>query len=49
MPMPFAQGRGSDYPVLFGDVSRGTLVDRLKSGRPSAVILTMDDPVLVVA
>jgi CPA2 family monovalent cation:H+ antiporter-2 len=40
-------GRGSGYPVLFGDVSRGTLVERLKVGMPSAVILTMDDPVLV--
>ena len=40
-------GRSSGYPVLFGDVSRGTLVERLKVGMPSAVILTMDDPVLV--
>jgi CPA2 family monovalent cation:H+ antiporter-2 len=40
-------GRSSGYPVLFGDVSRGTLVHRLKVGMPSAVILTMDDPVLV--
>jgi CPA2 family monovalent cation:H+ antiporter-2 len=41
------EGRGSGYPVLFGDVSRGSLVERLKVGMPSAVILTMDDPVLV--
>ena len=40
-------GRRSGYPVLFGDVSRGTLVERLKVGTPCAVILTMDDPVLV--
>ena len=40
-------GRGRGYPVLFGDVARGTLVDRLKVSRPNAVILTMDDPVLV--
>ena len=40
-------GRASGYPVLFGDVSRGTLVQRLKVGIPSAVLLTMDDPVLV--
>jgi CPA2 family monovalent cation:H+ antiporter-2 len=40
-------GRSSGYPVLFGDVARGTLVERLKVGKPSAVILTMDDPVLV--
>ena len=41
------QGRASGYPVLFGDVSRGTLVGRLKVANPAAVILTMDDPVLV--
>jgi CPA2 family monovalent cation:H+ antiporter-2 len=41
------QGRDHGYPILFGDVSRGTLVDRLHLGRPSAVILTMDNPVLV--
>jgi len=40
-------GRSRGYPVLFGDVARGTLVDRLKVSRPNAVILTMDDPVLV--
>jgi CPA2 family monovalent cation:H+ antiporter-2 len=40
-------GRDHGYPILFGDVSRGTLVDRLHLGRPSAVILTMDNPVLV--
>ncbi|HET9814100.1 MAG TPA: cation:proton antiporter, partial [Sphingomicrobium sp.] len=40
-------GREQGFPVLFGDVSRGTLVGRLKVASPSAVILTMDDPVLV--
>jgi CPA2 family monovalent cation:H+ antiporter-2 len=40
-------GRDHGYSILFGDVSRGTLVDRLHLGRPSAVILTMDNPVLV--
>jgi CPA2 family monovalent cation:H+ antiporter-2 len=40
-------GRHAGYPVLFGDVARGNLVERLKVGRPTAVILTMDDPVLV--
>ncbi|MGN6155337.1 MAG: cation:proton antiporter domain-containing protein [Sphingomicrobium sp.] len=40
-------GRNSGYNVLFGDVSRGTLVERLHLGQPSAVILTMDNPVLV--
>jgi len=41
------EGRDSGHPVLFGDVARGTLVERLKVGKPKAVILTMDDPVLV--
>jgi monovalent cation:H+ antiporter-2, CPA2 family len=40
-------GRNHGLPVLFGDVARGTLVERLKVGMPSAVVLTMDDPVLV--
>jgi K+:H+ antiporter len=42
-----AEERAQGFPVLFGDVSRGRLLDRLKVGNPSAVILTMDDPVLV--
>jgi CPA2 family monovalent cation:H+ antiporter-2 len=41
------QGRNRGYPVLFGDVSRGTLVERLHLSVPRAVILTMDNPVLV--
>jgi CPA2 family monovalent cation:H+ antiporter-2 len=41
------EGRAAGYPVLFGDVARGTLVERLQMGRPAAIILTMDDPVLV--
>jgi len=40
-------GRKRGYPTLFGDVSRGTLVERLHLGQPRAVILTMDNPVLV--
>jgi CPA2 family monovalent cation:H+ antiporter-2 len=40
-------GRAAGYPVLFGDVARGTLVERLQMGKPAAIILTMDDPVLV--
>jgi CPA2 family monovalent cation:H+ antiporter-2 len=34
-------------PVLFGDVARGNLVERMKVGKPSAFVLTMDDAVLV--
>ncbi|MGN6376687.1 MAG: cation:proton antiporter domain-containing protein [Sphingomonas sp.] len=36
------------YPVIFGDVARPELVDRLNLGRAHALILTMDDPVLTV-
>ncbi|MFZ5747807.1 MAG: cation:proton antiporter [Pseudomonadota bacterium] len=41
-----ARRRG--YSVIFGDVSRSELVDRLKLGHARALILTMDDPVLTV-
>lgn len=34
------------YPVVFGDASRSEFVDRLHLGHASALILTMDDPVL---
>jgi len=35
------------YNVLFGDVSRPELADRLQLGHAAALVLTMDDPVLV--
>lgn len=38
--------RRDGYSVLFGDVSRSELVDRLNLGRAKALVLTMDDPVL---
>jgi CPA2 family monovalent cation:H+ antiporter-2 len=41
--------RKEGYVVLFGDVTRNELVDRLNLGRAQALILTMDDPVLTVA
>ncbi len=40
--------RAEGYPVIFGDVVRPELVDRLNLGRAKALILTMDDPVLSV-
>ncbi|OYY90287.1 MAG: sodium:proton exchanger [Sphingomonas sp. 28-66-16] len=43
-----ASARREGYPVLFGDVARPELVDRLNLGRAKALILTMDDPVLTV-
>jgi CPA2 family monovalent cation:H+ antiporter-2 len=34
------------YPVIFGDATRSEFIDRLNLGHASALILTMDDPVL---
>ncbi len=41
-------GRRGGYPVVFGDISRGELVDRLRLAEARMLILTMDDPVLTV-
>ncbi len=41
------EARRAGYSVVFGDVARPELIGRLQQGRPSAVILTMDNPVLV--
>jgi len=40
--------RRDGYSVLYGDVTRSELVDRLDLGHAKALILTMDDPVLTV-
>jgi len=40
--------RREGYSVIFGDVARSELVDRLNLGRAKALVLTMDDPVLTV-
>jgi CPA2 family monovalent cation:H+ antiporter-2 len=40
--------RKDGYAVLYGDVTRSELVDRLNLGHAKALILTMDDPVLTV-
>ena len=42
------KAREAGYNVLFGDVRRPELADRLQLGHSSALVLTMDDPVLVV-
>jgi CPA2 family monovalent cation:H+ antiporter-2 len=39
--------RESGYSILFGDVARNELVEKLKLGDAAALVLTMDDPVLV--
>jgi len=43
-----AAARRDGYTVMFGDVARSELVDRLNLGHADALILTMDDPVLTV-
>jgi len=40
--------RASGFNVMFGDVARPEMVDRLKLGHASALVLTMDEPVLSV-
>ena len=40
--------RREGYSVIFGDVARSELVDKLNLGRAKALVLTMDDPVLSV-
>jgi CPA2 family monovalent cation:H+ antiporter-2 len=40
--------RREGIPILFGDVARPELMDRLNLGHASALVLTMDDPVLTV-
>ena len=39
--------RDAGYEVMFGDVRRPELSDKLHLGHASALVLTMDDPVLV--
>ncbi len=41
-------GRAAGRSILYGDVIRPELVDRLNLSRARALILTMDDPVLTV-
>jgi CPA2 family monovalent cation:H+ antiporter-2 len=43
-----ASCRREGFPVIYGDVSRPELVDRLNLGHASALILTMNEPVLTV-
>jgi CPA2 family monovalent cation:H+ antiporter-2 len=40
--------RREGYHIIYGDVSRPELVDRLNLGHADALVLTMDDPVLTV-
>jgi CPA2 family monovalent cation:H+ antiporter-2 len=40
--------RKEGIPIVYGDVARAELMDRLNLGRATALVLTMDDPVLSV-
>ena len=42
----FAEARKAGYSVLYGDVSRKELIEKLQLDQVVAVVLTMDDPVL---
>jgi K+:H+ antiporter len=42
----FAQARNAGYSVIYGDVSRRELIEKLQLDHVAAVVLTMDDPVL---
>ena len=41
-----AAARREGFPVVFGDVAHAELIERVRPGRPTAFILTMDNPVL---
>ena len=43
-----AAGRAAGFPVIYGDVVRAELVERLTLDRADALVLTMDDPPLTV-
>ena len=42
----FMEARSAGYSVLYGDVSRRELIEKLGLDKALAVVLTMDDPVL---
>jgi CPA2 family monovalent cation:H+ antiporter-2 len=42
----FADARKAGYSVIYGDVSRQELIEKLDLDKAIAVVLTMDDPVL---
>jgi len=46
-PEMVADGRKAKLPVLFGNVLNDALLDKLHIGQARAVIVTMDEPVLV--
>lgn len=43
-----AGARRDGYPIIFGNVARNEMLDRLRLGHAKALVLTMDEPVLSV-
>lgn len=43
-----ATARREGYPIIFGNVSRNEMLDKLRLGHAQALVLTMDEPVLSV-
>ncbi len=43
-----ADARRDGYPIIFGNVARNEMLDRLRLGHAKALVLTMDEPVLSV-
>lgn len=43
-----AAARREGYPIIFGNVSRNEMLDKLRLGHAQALVLTMDEPVLSV-
>ena len=43
-----ARARREGHPIIFGNVSRNEMLDRLRLGHAKALVLTMDEPVLSV-
>lgn len=41
-----AAARRDSYPIVFGDIARPEMLDRLQLGHAEALVLTMDQPVL---
>ena len=44
----FSDARRNGYSVLYGDASRRELIEKLALDKAAALVLTMDDPVLIV-
>jgi CPA2 family monovalent cation:H+ antiporter-2 len=44
----FSEARKAGYSVLYGEASRRELIEKLALEKAAALVLTMDDPVLIV-